>query len=557
MKKIAFAFVLFIISIVPLISKAQTPDWSWSHYGVGMYSFSQSYNVGVATDFRNNVYSTGYNNYLVTIGGDSLANSGIATPYLLKHSASGDLIWSRKPTYNSSAYSKAIAIDNIGNIYVAGTFDVPHIAFGTDTLRNDSIGSTVYLVKYDSMGNVLWARSAVGLSEGYGISIDDNGNIYMVGEFTTSTIKFNSTILTHDTGHRNQCVFVVKYNPSGDVIWGKTSRYGTGYYWNVSAKENGCIYVTGIYHSASLNFGSTILTSRFSPSVEGEMFLIKYDSSGNLIWGRNISGNYFENGSVVADGLGSVYVAGDFSSDTINFGTHYLVKDSLGYGVLNLFLAKYDSSGHDLWAKTTPAKRISVNFNFNLDSSKRPCLSGQFNAPSPTILGMDTFYNAGSYVAQFDTSGNIVWSKCIASPKIFSSVAAIDNHGDYLLTGYFLDTVIIGPDTLINHYSGYNGELFLTKLAWPLPLIATPVPTPTPIKAYPIPTNGILNISLGEGNFTALNMYDANGKKVYSKTLDVKTNEFQLNTAGFADGVYIIHALRNDGINYQKVVIQH
>ena len=79
------------------------------------------------------------------------------------------------------------------------------------------------------------------------------------------------------------------------------------------------------------------------------------------------------------------------------------------------------------------------------------------------------------------------------------------------------------------------------------------------IIAYPIPTNGILNLSLGEGNFTALNMYDVAGKKVYSKTLDTKAiiNDFQLNTAGFADGVYIIHALRNDGVNYQKVMIQH
>jgi hypothetical protein len=105
----------------------------------------------------------------------------------------------------------------------------------------------------------------------------------------------------------------------------------------------------------------------------------------------------------------------------------------------------------------------------------------------------------------------------------------------------------------------YYYDIFLGKLSYPASLGSSNTIIPEPIKAYPIPTNGILNISLGEGNFIAINMYDASGKKVYSKTVEAnsKTNEFHLNTSDFADGVYIIHALRNAGINYQKVVIQH
>ena len=86
-----------------------------------------------------------------------------------------------------------------------------------------------------------------------------------------------------------------------------------------------------------------------------------------------------------------------------------------------------------------------------------------------------------------------------------------------LLTGHQSATIIIGHDTLIGSTSGVS-DIVIAKMKWLTETLELPITTMSPIKAYPIPTNGILNISLGGGNLTALNMYDATGKKVYSKT---------------------------------------
>ena len=169
---------------------------------------------------------------------------------------------------------------------------------------------------------------------------------------------------------------------------------------------------------------------------------------------------------------------------------------------------------------------------------------------------MDTFINPGFFITQYDTAGNVLWVKGLETKRIFPNTITTDSYYNICFGGSSTDTVIIGPDTLLGTGTYYY-DIFLSKLTYPTSLSISNTINTEPIRAYPIPTNGILNISLGVGNYIALNMYDATGKKVYSKALDVKTNEFQLNTAGFADGVYIIHALRDDGVNYQKILIQH
>jgi len=55
--------------------------------------------------------------------------------------------------------------------------------FGSDTLENLHAGSTdIFLLKYDSIGNPIWAKSFGSNSQDWGRSIttDTTGNIFMV-----------------------------------------------------------------------------------------------------------------------------------------------------------------------------------------------------------------------------------------------------------------------------------------------------------------------------------------------------------------------------------------
>jgi hypothetical protein len=63
--------------------------------------------------------------------------------------------------------SHSVCTDKYGNVFMTGWFVPPSITFGTYTLTNSSGGPNVYLVKYDSNGNVLWAKSGIGTGNSY------------------------------------------------------------------------------------------------------------------------------------------------------------------------------------------------------------------------------------------------------------------------------------------------------------------------------------------------------------------------------------------------------
>jgi hypothetical protein len=95
-------------------------------------------------------------------------------------------LWAKSAGGASYDYGQSIATDVNGNVYVTGYFYSPSLTFGTTTLTNMGLYD-IFVVKYDANGNVLWAKSTGGthLDEGYGISTDANGNVFVTGYFNS------------------------------------------------------------------------------------------------------------------------------------------------------------------------------------------------------------------------------------------------------------------------------------------------------------------------------------------------------------------------------------
>lgn len=79
-----------------------------------------------------------------------------------------------------------VAVDHAGNIYITGQFEGTAI-FGIDTLIGIG-GKDVFTVKYDPIGNVVYAKSAgsFGLDRGVAIAVDGLGNAYVTGRGISS-----------------------------------------------------------------------------------------------------------------------------------------------------------------------------------------------------------------------------------------------------------------------------------------------------------------------------------------------------------------------------------
>ncbi len=152
----------------------------------------------------------------------------------------------------------AITADPAGNTYVTGSFSGT-APFGPFTLT--SAGSDdIFVAKYDGGGNVLWAQSAGGTSvdQGLAIAVDDSGNSYVTGVYSSSA-TFGSFTISSSAGTRD--VFIVKYDGNGNALWarsagGTTLDEGRG----IAVDDAGNSYVTGTF-SPPATFGSFTLTS--------------------------------------------------------------------------------------------------------------------------------------------------------------------------------------------------------------------------------------------------------------------------------------------------------
>src|ERR1017187_277119 len=184
-----------------------------------------------------------------------------------------------------------------------------------------------------------WARSSGGISddEGMSIAVDGSGNRYVTGYFHSSTITFGTTTLTNNGTGTTEDMFIVKYDPNGNVLWAKSAG-GSGFDWGhgIAVDSSGNSYVTGYLGSSPITFGSIILTN---PG----MFIAKYNANGNVVWAKSLGDNDAGNG-IAVDDSGNSYVIGSYASSTITFGTTTLTNDSAGLG--DIFVVKYDSSGN-------------------------------------------------------------------------------------------------------------------------------------------------------------------------------------------------------------------
>jgi gliding motility-associated-like protein len=346
---------------------------------------------------------------------------------------------------------EAVATDNKGNIYGTGSYE-GGVSFGSYTVNTSIMNeANTFLTKYDAAGNVLWAESSTVprggcFGEAYSVATDNFGNIYVTGQYQ-DTVTFGGYTLR--TGYNRDNFFIVKYNSNGNVVWAKDARlskYGLSVAQGLSVTTDmaGDIYATGSYTD----------TTSFGPYMLGDngVFLVKYDGSGNVLWVKSPkSWNTSTGNSVTTDGFGNVYITGLFS-DSIEFGTNVL--SGIG-GQSNMFLAKYDSAGNVLWAKSPV---ISGTYGFGLgealvtDSVGNVYVAGDYS--HTVIFGSDTFKSPYSsvFLAKYNFSGNILWAK---SSKLTGSSYGANcyslaiNKWQYIyISGSFPDTVTFDSLTL-------------------------------------------------------------------------------------------------------------
>ena len=151
----------------------------------------------------------------------------------------------------------AIALDASGNTYITGFYSefnpTPYtISFGVATVTS-VLGNDMFVAKYDPLGALVWVRSAGGSGDdrGKGIAVDASGNVYVTGQFSSSSMVLDTITISTTAGND---AFIAKYNSSGDILWAKKAGGSDDDRANaVSVDASGNSYVAGFFQTFRCN----------------------------------------------------------------------------------------------------------------------------------------------------------------------------------------------------------------------------------------------------------------------------------------------------------------
>jgi hypothetical protein len=370
----------------------------------------------VTTDAFGNVYITGnFSSDTIHFGSAILTNpDSLNLIFLAKYDANGAFIWAKSAGGKLGQTPNAIASDAVGNVYIAGQFLSDTLTFGTTSLINVDTStdpylqnSDLFLTKYDTSGNVIWAKRTGGFKNDAAISLlaDAAGHIYMDGIFQSDSITFGSTVLFNgDTTGSTTDMFLVKFDTSGIYLWAKKiSSIGNEKAGTITIDAANNLYVTGTSDNGdSISFGNLLLSNYTG------RFLAKYDSSGMAHWAVNAGGfpsSQTDGNFVTADAFGNVYLAGNFQSLHVTFGSITLNNTS-NNATNDLYLVKYDSSGNAQWAKLVGGVYDEIATAMTNDAFGNVYLTGY--GLSPTIVfAPTTLSNPGMFLAKIDNTTGI------------------------------------------------------------------------------------------------------------------------------------------------------
>jgi hypothetical protein len=554
MKKLIF--LLFVFFGTYNSNYAQSYLWAKS---AGGSNFDEG--ISISTDASGNVFVTGnFDSPTITFGTTTLTNVNPIGHdiFIVKYDASGNVLWAKSAGGTDADYVNGMTTDVNGNVFVTGSFLSQNIAFGSITLTNTG-SQNFFIAKYDASGNVIWAKSGTGIGTdgGLDISTDASGSVIATGYFEGSTITFGSITLTN-TGLYSDDIFIVKYDASGNPLWAKSAG-GTDYDQgrNISIDLDGNVFVSGIFKSNTISYGPTILTNANWGNTD--IFVVKFDASGNILWAKSAGGTGNEKGyGISTDPNGNVFLRGSYYSSSITFGTFTLINP----GTYDIFILKYDASGNALWLKS---EGINYGGDICTDANGNLFVTGSFDSPT-MVLGNTTLTNSGNldmFIVKYDSSGNILWAKSAGGVNNEEGYSiTTDASGNIIVTGYFSSpATTIGSITLTNaDGSGYYSDMFIAKVTEsPLTSITRGNNNSISTNIYPNPfiSSATLKIEMLNPAKATVALADVTGKVVYYFGQGINLNAGE-NTFTYPEnlspGVYVVKVLTEDAVESLKCV---
>lgn len=312
--------------------------------------------------------------YIYITGETNSYGAGFCDAFLLKYDEE-NLLWNVTWGGVDEDWGAAIIVA-APHIYIAGLTE----SYGPHKGYDD-----ILLLSYDDEGNLLWNSTWCG------------GSLNAVAE---SSSYIYTAGWTNIYGAGNFDVFLLKYDINGNLQWYRT--------WGGVKNDSAmCLAVTPSYiylAGYTQSYGKNPI----------DVFVLKYDKNGNLIWNKTWGGGGCAHELAVSGS--DIYVVGTTGEDNAD-----------------VFLLKYNEDGELLWDKiwrgprTDHARSIAV-------SSSYIYISGYTNSFSESLLDWEAL------LMKYDENGNLLWIKTWGGKGCHSANGLAITKSYIYLTGYTADS---------------------------------------------------------------------------------------------------------------------
>lgn len=435
----------------------------------------------------------------------SLSAAGSDDIFLINLASSGSLVWANRIGGTGSDQGWGVAFASDGNILVCGHFSgTVDFDPSASTANLSSAGGTdIFLAKYNaSTGAYIWAENIGGSSNDRATSISDDGsgNIYLCGLYAgTVDMDPGAGTDSHSSAAGSADIFVNQYTSTGGFNWSVT----VGASGNDGALDlavySGDVYVTGGIGQGTVDFDPSAGTTSMTNSGSGlDAFLVKYTSAGNFSWLVPLASSGPDLGQAVrTDANGYIYVSGNFSN-TIDFDPSGSTANQSSNGGLDLFVARYNSSG---------TYKTANGFGSS---------AGDDEGPGLAING---------------------------------------SLGLIYLTGYFTNTVNFDPSGTAN-LTASGQDIYILRYSWTSPLRNAASLFNGSSNPYPNPSTGIIYFDALPEN-AVVEIYSSDGKKAGS-WISGSQEISKLDLSSFENGIYLIRVITAEGsVQTEKLILQH
>lgn len=351
-------------------------------------------------------------------------------------------------------------IDNQDNIYVCGFFSNEiEDANGSGVLTSGN--KDLFLSKYNPDGTLLWMRLGQGsnLDAAKDLVVDENNNVYLMGE-TKDDITFadaTTPITLSITSAGKFDVFVVKYDSDGNLQWARTAAGGSNH-----VRSGGLFYdeltqkviVTGKFKTDIIFPGQA--ASPTSTPAFFDYFIAQYDPS---------TGDYSSSQLLTVDAAGgscnffdikrhgnNYYFLGVFAG-TVNLATSQILSSSTTD--FDIVIYKTDLNFNEIWNKKIQS--TSADFAYSIQPTNIGVhVAGyshsgllNFESTTPEALTLDgTSYDGFS--ALYDHAGELLNAQEYTSTRDIYIYEVFQDVQNVIYTGSFEDSLIVNNDTLIS-----------------------------------------------------------------------------------------------------------